>query len=426
MLLQEDGCARVFKSEKLGEAEIYSSFANSLSVEYAGGTYKSKEFSSDSGYGIRVLNGGRVGFSHANLEKDVGKCAKTAKSLSRFSPKTGFSFEPAHASYPKAETFDSKAAELEPELAFSAIEEILQEIKGHAEPTRVSIGFMEGMERVSNTSGVEAESRHSYVSVYAEAKKGTGLGFSIYSSCFLPDDFGKLGEEAGKIAAAMDKSAPLKSGNFRVKFSHQALSSLLGFMLFHFDGDNRRRGISTLKSGEKKFCESFTLISDPLAKADAACPFDGEGAPSAPIDLVREGRVGGFLYDRYTAALEGVEAGGCCQRSDYSSLPRAGITNLVIPAGEIPESEFPQDYLEVVSFHGIHTSDPVSGDFGVDVDIAFLHKEGKRKIPVSNMLLSGNVFNLFKRIEAIGKEQHTHGGLVSPEIWFSGVHLIGK
>lgn len=428
MFLREDACKRIFESENLGEAEIYSSFSNSLSVEYAGGTYKSKEFSSDSGYGIRVLEGKRVGFSHAELEGDLGKCAKTAKALSRFSPETGFSFEPAHpaSAYPVVETFDPDAAELEPEPAFSAVEEILSAIKEHATPTRVSIGLVKGGERVSNTSGVEAESAHTYVSVYAEAKKGTGLGFSIYSSCFLPKDFGKIGEEAGRIASGMDDSKPLKSGNFRVKFSHQALSSLLHFMLFHFDGDNKRRGISALKEGERKFGESFTLTSDPLAKADSACPFDGEGVPSAPLALIREGEVAGFLYDRYTAALGGINAGGSCQRSGYSSIPRAGISNLVIAPGETPESEYPGDYLEVVSFHGIHTSDPVSGDFGVDVDVAFLHKAGGGKIPVSNMLLSGNVFNLFNRIEIIGKGQHTHGGLVSPDIWFSGVHLIGK
>jgi PmbA protein len=426
MFLHKEECAGIFRSEKLEEAEIYSSSANSLNVEYAGGTYKSKEFSMDSGYGIRVNEGGRVGFSHANLEKDVGECAKTAKTLSKFSPKTGFSFEPAHPSYPRVEIFDEDAAKLEPESAFSAIGEILGAIREHATPTRVSLGIMEGKEHVANTSGLEAESSHTYVSVYAEAKKGSGLGFSIYSSCLLPGDFGEIGEEAGKTASEMDGSAPIKSGDFRVKFSHHALSSLLRFMLFHFDGDNKRRGISRLKEGEKKFGESFTLSSDPLARADAACPFDGEGAPSSPIKLIDGGEVAGFLYDRYTAALEGIDAGGCCQRSDYSSLPRAGISNLVIPPGQAHESEFPQDYLEVVSFHGIHTSDPVSGEFGVDVDIAFLHKEGEKKAPVSNMLLSGNVFNLFNRIETIGKKQHTHGGLVSPEIWFSGVHLIGK
>jgi PmbA protein len=425
MFLHKEECLETFEAQGLGQAEIYSSFANSLSVEYAGGTYKSKEFSSDSGFGIRILKEGRLGFSHANLEGDVAKCAKTAESLSKFSPKTGFSFEPAHKKYPDVEIFDGGVAALEPELAFSAIGEILGAIKEHATPTRVSVGLMEGREQIANTSGMEAESRHTYISVYAEAKKGSGLGFSIYSSCFLPGDFRKFGEEAGKIASAMDKSSPIKSGEYLVKFSHHALSSLLHFMLFHFDGDNKRRGISRLEKGEKLFSELFSLASDPLAKADAACPFDGEGAPSSPTCLAREGDVGGFLYDRYTSALGGIDAGGCCQRSDYSSLPHAGITNLVVSPGGASESEYPEDYLEIVSFHGLHTSDPVSGDFGVDVDIAFLHNGGK-KVPVSNVLLSGNVFNLFKRIEIIGKGQQTQGGLVSPEIWFSGVHLVGK
>ncbi len=425
MFLPKTECLDVLGQITSGEAEVYSSLAHSLSVEYAGNTYKSKEFSGDSGYGIRIIENGRMGFSHSNIPGGAEGALRRAGELAKFSPKTGFSFEPAHKKYPSPKSFDSRLGELEPEIAFSAIRDILEGINEHATPTRVSVGFSNGKEQIMNTSSLFAESRYSAVSIYAEAKKGSGLGFSLYSSCFLPGDFRKFGEEAGKLASGMDKSRPIPTCKITVKFSPHALSSFLEFLLFHFDGDNKRRGISRLKAGEEKFSSSLSLAVDPLANADSVCPFDGDGAPSKPRELIREGVVRNFLYDRYTAALEGVDEGGCCQRSDYSSIPSSGITNLVVSKGDFGESESPGEYLEVFSFHGLHTSDPVSGDFGVDVDIAFLHKGGTI-VPVSNMLLSGNIFNLFNKIEYIGSTQHTQGGLVSPDIWFSDVQLIGK
>lgn len=407
------------------QAEVYLSGARSLSVEYAGGAYKSKEFSSDSGYGVRVLHEGRLGLSHSNMDSAYGRTVESAKRLSCVSPKTSFSFEPAHKTYPEANTSDPGLSGLEPSLAFSVVEEILSGISSHAEPSRISVSFSEGTEAVVNTSGLHAEASCTSVSIYAEAKRGRGMGFSMYSSRFLPDDYRSMGEEAGRIASIMSESAHIRSQEMEVKFSPHLLSSLLDFLMFHFDGDNKRRGISMLAGGEKRFPEHLSIIEDPLADGDSSGPFDGEGAPSAPKFLVKDGVVSGFLHDRYTAALGGTKGAGNCQRPDYASVPSPGISNLSIPAPKNGWGAEPERYLEVLSFHGLHTSDAVSGDFGVEADIAFLH-EGEKVSPVTDALLTGNIFNLFNSISCLGKAASTHGNLISPEIWFSRVQVVGK
>lgn len=411
-------------SRGLSGAEIYFTCASTLSVEFSGKSYKSKEFSEDAGYGVRILKNKKAGFSHTNLPGDFQKAAKTAEKLSAISPKSTFFFEPQHKKYPNPRTEDPKLKGLPPEIAFSAIREVLEAIRKHAEPTRVSVSLSEGSESIANTSGLYAESNCTEISIYAEAKKGRGLGYSLYSSRFLPKSFSKFGIEAGKIASAMAASKPIPSQKLTVKFSPDMLSSLLNFLLFSFDGDNKRRGITKLKKGQKKFSRAFTLLSDPLAPADSSCPFDGEGVPSSPVSLVKEGRVENFLYDRYTAALEGVEAKGSCQRTDYASSPSPGITNLVISPGKYT-GKGPSKFLEALSFHGLHTSDPVSGDFGVSMDIGFLHEKGKKR-PVTDILLTGNIFNLFNSIRHLGKARTMKGNFVSPEIWFSNVQIVGK
>jgi PmbA protein len=415
---------RKFGSKALSGAEIYFTCASTLSLEYSGKSYKAKEFSEDAGYGVRILKNKKIGFSHTNIPGDFRKAAKTAEKLSGISPKTSFCFEPQHKKYPKQKMEDPKLKGLPPEIAFSAVQEILEAIRRHAEPTRISISLSEGSESIANTSGLFAEAGCTEIGIYAEAKKGRGLGYSVYSSRFLPKSFSGFGTEAGKIASAMAESKSIPSQKLTVKFSQDMLSSLLSFLMFSFDGDNKRRGITRLRKGQKKFSSAFTLFSDPLALADSSCPFDGEGVPSSRLSLVNEGKVENFLYDRHTAALEGTEGKGSCQRTDYASSPSPGITNLVVAPGTY-SGKGPSRFLEVISFHGLHTSDPVSGDFGVSVDIGFLHGKGK-KIPVTDVLLTGNIFNLFNSIKHLGKGRAVHGNLVSPEIWFSDVQIVGK
>ncbi len=414
---------RMLSTQGMKDAEVYFTGARTLSIEYAGNTYKTKEFSEDAGYGVRIIKNNRVGFSHTNIPGNFQKAAKTADRLSKISPKTKFSFDSQPKKYPKLKGCETKIAGLPTEIAFTAVEEILEAIKKRAEPTRVSVSISEGMESIANTEGLSVESECTVVSIYAEAKKGKGMGYSLYSSRFLPKSFRKFGEEAGKIAVTMVDSKPIPSQKLTVKFSPHMLSSLISFLMFNFDGDNKRRGITRLKKGQKKFNSSFTLTSDPLTDADSSCIFDGEGAPSTPLPLVEKGVVCNFLYDKYTAALEGVNEGGSCQRTDYASTPSPGITNLVIAPGKFSGKE--KKYLEVISFHGLHTADPVSGDFGVNVDIAVLHENGKRTA-VSDILLTGNIFNLFNSIKHFGNVQHVDGNMVSPEVWFSDVQIIGK
>lgn len=422
-LPDSDSLLRTLRTKGIEDAEAYFSSASTLSIEYAGNTYKSKEFSEDAGMGVRILRNRRLGFSHSNIPANFTNAAEAAEKLSRISPRTDFSFEPPRKC-PRPKTTDPRLRGLPAKIAFNAVEEILEGIREHAEPTKVSISLSEGDEKLANTESLSARSEYTSVSIYAEAKKGRGLGYSIYSSRSLPKTFVQFGTEAGKIASGMSESAPIPTQKLTVKFSPYTLSSLLRFLMFSLDGDNKRRGITRLKKGQKKFSSSFTLISDPLAPADSACPFDGDGVPSAPTTLIKNGKVQDFLYDKYTAALEGVEKKGSCQRTDYASFPSPGITNLTIPRGKARQ-EKPGKYLEVVSFHGLHTSDPVSGDFGVDVDIGFLHEKGK-SVPVTDVLLTGNIFNLFNSIKYLGRTLSVHGNIVSPEIWFSNVHIVGK
>lgn len=137
-------------------AEVYFSGAKTLSVEYGGSSYKKKEISEDKGYGVRTIKGNRVGFSHTNIPENFSRAAETAVRLSKYSQKTGFSFEPPPKKYPRMKTTDKRISGLPPGLAFTAVEEILEGLRKYAEPTRISVSFSEASESLANTEGLSA------------------------------------------------------------------------------------------------------------------------------------------------------------------------------------------------------------------------------------------------------------------------------
>ncbi|HQT45128.1 MAG TPA: metallopeptidase TldD-related protein, partial [Candidatus Micrarchaeota archaeon] len=74
-----------------------------------------------------------------------------------------------------------------------------------------------------------------------------------------------------------------------------------------------------------------------------------------------------------------------------------------------------------------HTANTTTGDFSVISDLAFLcnPQKGVRK-PVKNVMISGNVFRLFRGMSAVDKNQGRFLNLISPRIMFWEVDVVGS
>jgi predicted Zn-dependent protease len=407
------------------EAESYASDFSTLTLEYAHGCFTVKQFSHERGYALRVINGNRLGFSSCNSEDGFQGAVDAALRSSAASPEVKYSF-PHSQKYPYLRTKNWDIEKLDEKFAMGCAQQVVDAIKEKAEPARVSLSLSFGKEEIENTNGLSASMDGSSCSVYAEAKKGDLFGFTYHSSRFLPKDFGAIGKEAATMATEMQDARALPTGKYTVCFSPYCLSQLVDFLLFHFSSENVRRGVSALskRKGEMAFSEKLTITDSLSAQASNAWPFDAEGVSAKSITLVEKGKVMDFLFDTYTAARMGEKKDGNCMRHNYSMPPIPSQSNTIIEKGDYP-AHLASDYLYVESFHGMHTSNAISGDFGVQADIAFFVRGKGEKFPVTNMLLTGNIFNLFNSITNVGDTQETWDDLIAPRIWFSGVQLVG-
>lgn len=408
------------------EAESYLSDFSTLTVEYAHGCFREKKFTREKGYALRVIKGSRLGFSYCNSDDGFGKAVDAALASAAVSPEVKYSFPPAQK-YEYMRTKSWGIAGLDEKFAMECAQQAVEGILEHAEPTRVTLSFSFGKEEVENTNGLSASMDGSFCSLYCEAKKGGLFGFSYYASPYLPRDFRALGAEASLMAKEMEGAKSLPTGKYEVCFSPYCLSQLVEFLVFHLSAENKRRGISKLsdRQGQAVFSEKLSMRDSLKASAANMWPFDAEGVAARDISLIRDGVLEDFLYDSYTAARLGSWRDGNCSRQNYSSPPAPSHSNIIIGKGDYP-SHAAANYIYVESFHGMHTSNSISGDFGVEADIAFFIKDGGEKFPVTNLLLTGNIFNLFSSISRIGDESSTWNDLVAPRIWFKGVQVVGS
>jgi len=406
--------------------EIYFSKTTSYSLMLYGGKIKPREYDEITGYGIRVLKDGRVGFAYCAHENEIKKSLEKAAMASKFSPQSNFSFAPK-ATFPNVDIYDRKIANMDETELKNILEEVRNGAEKYSKNTKIIVSTSEEETRIENTNELEGEYSCTVLSIYAEVMDEDGFGF--YSNAFthLPQDYYSMGLHAAEMAREMRKPKRPDPGIYTVIMGPETLMDLLDILLPSFLGDWKRRGISILatKKGELFFNEKLSLYDDGTLSGTAGRPFDDEGVPARRRPLIEKGVVMNFIYDRETAFLEGIESDGYCNRIAFSTPPMPGNSNIEIATGNIEnlEEEYnKENTLLIYALHGTHTANRTTGDFGVEINAGMLL--GKEKRAVSGFMITGNIFNLFKDIKDIEKKRRSCGSFFSPRIAFGNVRVV--
>ena len=123
-----------------------------------------------------------------------------------------------------------------------------------------------------------------------------------------------------------------------------------------------------------------------------------------------------------------LESTGNGVRSSFKSTPEVGATNFFIEAGPIPSNELVKDIsngLYVTEVMGMHTANPISGDFSVGV-AGLLIENGELTRPVRGMAMGGNIIDLLENIDAVGNDLQFFGSKGAPTIRVAELTISGQ
>jgi PmbA protein len=155
--------------------------------------------------------------------------------------------------------------------------------------------------------------------------------------------------------------------------------------------------------------------------------------PSLRTALVLHGRLVGYLYDRYWANRENISslfpAGstGNSRRAGIKSPPGVGISNFFIEPDEVLFPDLLKNLDRGVMLEevmGLHTVDPISGDFSLGCSGQWVER-GEKVYPVKSVAVAGNLFRLFENVVAVGKDLRFFGSEGSPSLLVKELEISG-
>ncbi len=254
-----------------------------------------------------------------------------------------------------------------------------------------------------------------------------------YAQALLPEmlDFRGAGIEAGARAVGLLGGTSLPTGRYAVVFDSLAFSEIVSLLGEVLSAEMVVKGSSVFRGrlGEKVASGLFTLVDDPgLAGGCFNAPFDDEGVPTTRRELVSGGMLEEFLHNSYSVRKSGQGKAGNAFRSSFKGVPAPGPTNLFVlpgPSGTEELVETLGEGIYIQDVMGMHTADPISGDFSVGITGYEVHG-GKKERAVCEMTISGNVLSLLDGIAATGNTMRFAGQAGSPPVLVDGLSVSGR
>ena len=78
----------------------------------------------------------------------------------------------------------------------------------------------------------------------------------------------------------------------------------------------------------------------------------------------------------------------------------------------------------VTDVMGVHTANPISGDFSLGVSGLWIEK-GQVLFPVKGMAIAGNLIDMFKQVVGVGSDLRFFGSVGAASLLIDGLTLSG-
>lgn len=417
------------------EVEVFYSSGRIVTIESQRDEIEFAQQSLMQGLGIRVIVKGAVGFSSTNDLTKVKETVESAVKCARArKADPNWKNLPFPEKYPAVKgCFDKKIAELDLD---SCIDYTLQMIEGakneKAMPTASRFTCGNATELIMNSNGIDLEEKLTFLQASIETiarNQSTSTAFEFDVSRSLDIDFAGIGKVASQLALNSLNGVAIEPCTTAVLLKPVAFADLIaGIFLPSIFADNVQKKRSQLKDKIGKIIanENFSLIDDGLMKGGiGSAKSDDEGTPSQQTAIAEKGVLKTFLYDSYTAGKAGLNSTGNGIRGSYASLPSVSIRNLIVKCPESDVMAETERGIIVSSIIGGHTSNPISGDFSVEVRNAFLVEKGEIIKPVKSAMITGNIFEAIKQISGSGRDTRKVGNVVTPTVRIDGLRVVG-
>ncbi|MFW6266025.1 MAG: metallopeptidase TldD-related protein [Halanaerobiales bacterium] len=388
---------------------------------------------------LRVIKDGQRGAntSFGKSDKVNEKLIKGAKESVRFGEKSYFDFSSSKVENKEDKQNNNKGQE---EIV-DYLQEFLNFVKEKKSDFPLVVNFKQEWKEITiktTEKGDLFQTKSNYSLGFGAPIPGGGS--MIYRMVESPEFFTELPEE--EIENFMEEyrltekvSVP-ETDSLPVVFSPRALYFLFVSLQEGISARNIFRETSPLldRLGDKIFSKKLTIIDRPhMDKAGSRRAFDDEGIPTQKQKIVENGELKTYIYDLEHAARMDAEPKGNGMKSamfgsgiDTPVTP--GLVNPVIEPGDKSKKEIIgsiENGILVDGIVGFHSSNYHQGHFSVQAH-GFHIKNGALKGRLQDVMIAGNIYEDFQRVEEIGNKLYPAYTGYTPYVLVDGIKVTGK
>lgn len=226
-----------------------------------------------------------------------------------------------------------------------------------------------------------------------------------------------IGEVAVKRAAEKIGSEKIGTGTYEMIIENRVVGRILNGLITAMDGYNLQQKTSFLHDMKGKSVSSnvLSITDNPfIPSASASRNFDGEGLKTKKREIIKDGVLETFFINTYYANKMGVKP------------TTGGTSNLEFKLGENDLkgliSKIKNGIL-VTGFNG-GNSNSTTGDFSYGVS-GMLVKNGKIVKPISEMNITDNHKEFWKKLVEVGNDERTISSWRTPSLRFKNISFSG-
>jgi PmbA protein len=419
------------------EAEACGARVRSVDVQLQKNDVHIARSAAAAAIGIRVIKAGRLGFSFLNRldEPSVRESIQAALGIAAAAPADPHNVlpDPVAIEY-QGGLSDPAADSFGVDKAVESALVMLREARGY--DARVTVDFGEfaghwGERAISNSRGVRASEPSSafHCAILGMARDGETV--SSFDHQF---DGAREAAQVDPVSLArrfaenvVNSLGAVKGESFRgpIILAPKAAAEVICYPI------EAAVSARAVQKGTSRFCgrlgelvasRVLTIVDDSaLPGGLGSASFDREGIPSDVLPLIESGVLRNYLYDTYSARVEGRRSNGHAGGGP-ADVPHVSTTNVVMAAGEVSLADMISGIelgVLVTRFSG--NVDPVSGDFSGSVKGGRLIRRGELAEPLCGTMIAGNAFDLLPGVTAVSRERERMLGAVLGHVLLNDV-----
>lgn len=415
------------------KAEVFYVASQDTPIEFGNNRLKSLETKASEGIALRVIADNKLGFASSTDLTRLADLVDAAIATAEIGDPVEFDFtQDVNSVEPKSDyqpLSTEKLVEVGGDLIGKVHQynpDILVDVSFHSRTSQV---------KLATTTNVYTEQNSQSLSAVLSGNLVRGEDF-LQAYAYevtrdqAPDYQAVLQKLITKYQLA-EARANIASGTYPVLFTPSAVSSTMGRMFGTiFSGQSVVQKASPLtdKLGEKIADERVSVFEDPSLGV-SACEFDDEGVPTSRKNLIDQGVVKQFYWDRRWAARQGIESSGNGFRGGISR-PSPSLANVCIAPGKTSVEDLIASMDEgiiVDQVLGAGQSNVLAGEFSVNIDLGYKVEQGKIVGRVKDTMVAGNIFEAFNNlVDLSDRPEWVGSSAYVPHILFAGLGVAAR